>query len=155
MSGWQRADPLVFTGNDDMGGGDQFTGAFTTRWFREITPGVDPVADAFPDEPSLWAVVDSTYYGSREEGGTAHVEACFEAVICRDPNLPGAYDTGLMSVAEYQNIADDDHHAVDCSDEQLHRYALDDDDPSDAWWNERMDAEFDNSGYRYHLAVTG
>lgn len=151
MSDWQRADPRVFTGND-MGGDDQFTDAFTTRWFRKITPGVDPVADIFPDETSLWATVDSTYYGSREEGDTAHVEACFEAVICRDPNLPG--DTELLSVAEYQNIAGDDHHDADCSDERLGRYASDDDAPSDGWWNELMDEEYDNSSYRYHLAVT-
>jgi hypothetical protein len=152
VSDWQRADPRVFTGSD-MGGDDQFTAAFTTRWFRKITPSVDPAADAFPDETSLWAVVDSTYYGAREEGDTAHVEACFEAVICRDPNLPG--DTELLYLSEYQNIAGDDDHDADCSDERLSRYASDDDAPTDAWWNERMDEEYDDSGYRYHLAVTG
>jgi len=152
MSGWQRADPLVFTGKD-VGGNDQFTDAFTTRWFREITRGVDPAADMFPDEPSLWAVVDSTFYGAREEGSTAQVEACFEAVICRDPDLPG--DTELLSVAEYQNIAGDDRKNADCSDERLTQYASDDDPPSDSWWNELMDEQDSGDYSRYHLAVTG
>ncbi len=152
MSAWERADPRVSTGNE-MGGDDQFTTGFTTRWFRKITRGVDPAADTFPAEPSLWAVVDSTYYGSREEGGTAHVEACFEAVICRDPNFPG--DTELLSVAEYQYIAADDEDDADCSDERLHQYASDDDAPSDQWWNELMDEQHGGNCYRYHLAVTG
>lgn len=151
MSDWQRADPPVFVGNES-GGDSQFTEGFTARWFRKITPGVDPIADMFPDETSLWAVVASTYYGSRDDGVPDHVEACFDVVVCTDLNHPG--DTELLATAEYQHIADDDDH-TECSDTRLLQYATDDDPPSDAWWNESMDASYSSRSHHYYLAVTG
>lgn len=152
MSDWQRADPRVFTGNES-GGDSQFTEGFTARWFRKITPGVDPIADTFPDEPSLWAVVDSTYYGTRDDGIPDHVEACFDVVVCTDLNHPG--DTELLATAEYQHIADADDDPGECSDTRLRQYATDDDPPSDAWWNESMDTSYSSRSHHYYLAVTG
>lgn len=149
---WTRIEPHVFVGST-AGGDLQFTEGFTTRWARRIIYGVDPIADTYEDEPVLWAVVDSTYYGSRDEGITARIEACYEITVCTDRTHPG--DNELQSWNEYQDVESDDNRDVDCSDATLRRHAEQDEAPTDEWWNHVMDRNNHSSGPYYYLAVTG
>lgn len=150
MSLWQRVtDPLVFVGNE-AGGDRQFTEGFTARWVRPIIYGTDPIASTYEDEPVLWAVVDSTYYGSRDEdqGVAAYVEACYEITVCTDQAHIG--DTELLALSEFEDVADDG----DCSDAVLRQYAEEDEPPDDDWWNAVMDRNQHSSSPGFYLAVT-
>jgi hypothetical protein len=154
MSAWQRVvDPLVFVGND-AGGDTQFTEGFGARWIRRIVYGVDPIAKTFPEySPDLWAVVDSTYYGSRntDTDDPDVIEACYELTVCGDPVQPG--DTEAAAWTEYDDV--ESGNDVDCSDDALQQYATDDEAPTDVWWNEAMDRQNGSSSFHYYLAVTG
>lgn len=133
MSAWERVQPDVFPAGD-AAGEDQVGEAWSARWKRPLTLGVD-AAPATRGRPT-WAVVDCAYYGSggTEFGYPPHVRCVTTFTVCTDPDQP--YDTETTPSWAVDNDVDlEEYDVVDVSDGRIREFAENDEAPDEGFWN--------------------
>jgi hypothetical protein len=138
VSAWQRVQPGIFEAGD-VAGEDQVGEAWSARWMRPLTVGVD-AAPTTHGRPT-WAVIDCTYYGS---AGTTfeypiHVRCVTTFTVCTDPDQPFLTETTpAWDVDNDVNL--DEFDSLDVSDERIRDFAENDETPDDNFWNVHAEA---------------